>query len=79
LSLPLFCLSTQVRMCAGHVQDEVTPATAPDIIALADRHNMPHLKKVVMDRLLRDKDQLPGDQGEGEGQAVPAHRNGHHL
>ena len=33
-------------MCAGHLQEEITPATAPDILALADRHNVLRLKQV---------------------------------
>lgn len=33
-------------MCAGHLQEEITPASAPDILALADRHNMLRLKQV---------------------------------
>jgi len=54
-------MSDLVRMCAGHLQEEITPATAPDILALADRHNVLRLKQVVMERILCDKALFMGD------------------
>jgi len=54
-------MSDLVRMCAGHLQGEITPAMAPDILALADRHNVLRLKQVVMERILCDKSLFMGD------------------
>jgi len=50
-----------VRECAGHLQEELTPATAADILVLSDRHNIDSLKQVVVKRILSDKARFMGD------------------